>query len=148
MTGEAFHRRTGILAVVMTGRAVDTDVGAHAREVSQIVVEIHGCPRVLRVTDRAVMVIIIGDVVGILNTDIIRLMALEADGWNIQIVAAGVTFDALRGNMRSQQRELGLSMIKGRGFPRTRGVAFSALMRELILHMAGIVRRLIIRLVA
>ena len=33
MASEAFHRRAGVLAIVMTGRAVDADMRAHEREV-------------------------------------------------------------------------------------------------------------------
>ena len=134
------------LAVVVARCAIDADVRSGKREVAQIVVKLCGSPGDGRMTDRASVIVFSGDVVRILRVLVVRLVTGPTIGGEIAVISVGMTLRTIHLHMRASQRKISISMIERGGLPTHRVVAFQASMRELILHVIGLVGLLIIRL--
>ena len=145
---EALRGRAVILPVYVTLRTAGTDVRAGEREIGLIMIERCGRPRIGGVTDRAVVIELSLNVVGVVDLLVILLMTRPAIGRRAFVLAADVTGDTAHRNVRSGEREIRTGMIEGGRFPRGRSMTVRAVMTELILHVIGIVHLLVISLMA
>ncbi len=137
-------------AGVAVGMAVDTlqiQMRAGEGELGLAVIKCRGRPTVGVVADGAVVAEVVLHVVGVAHRVEIILVAGETIRWRSG-VAAGVAVDAVKRNVRSRQRKLGLVVVKRRGRPTVGAVADSAVVAEVILHMVGVAHRVEIILVA
>jgi len=115
-------------------------------EILAVVIERCRRPRIHRVARGAIMREIQCHVIGIRGPLEIRLMAGEAIRRRTGKAIVHVTLRASRRRMRAEQRKARFVVIERRGLPGARGMARSAIAREIGGHMIGIGRALEIAL--
>jgi hypothetical protein len=121
-------------------------VSARQRERGRAVVEGRRVPGSGRVTGGAIVIKIVGHVIGIGHTCEISLMAGIAVGRRVD-VSRRMARNAGCGDVRSGQQETGSSMAEIGGRPSARSMAICARMAEICLNMVRIASRFKIALV-
>ena len=112
-------------------------MGSSQRESGICVAECRGGPARRIMANSAIVVEIIGDMVGIADSVECRLMAGIAIVGRI-LVAVGVASDTLQGNMSPSQRESGICVAECRGGPARSVMANSAIVIKIIGDMVGV----------
>ncbi len=145
MAGETFRRRSGIAASV-TIDTIQESMRAGYGKLCLAVIECSCIPAIGGMAFGAIMAEIIGDVIGIVSSDIIFLVTRPAVRRRSGITV-GMTFDTIQRGMRPRERELGLRMVERRWCPSGGGMALRAILAEIVRHVIGIADAVIVILV-
>ena len=121
MAGDTVGWRIGVTLIV-AGNAVEWNMRAGEREGGLVVVKNGRFPRGLAVALGTVGGEVIGHVVGVGDCVVVFLVAVDTVGGRI-IVTLIVASNAIQRGMRANQREVGLIVIEGGGFPGCVGMA-------------------------
>ena len=117
MAREAVRWSACVLTIDMTRGAGNGLMGAGQREIGVVMVEGGWAPCRRRVAHGTIVGELVGQMIGISRSIIIRLMAREAVRWRSCILIIDMALAAVGFDMSAGQGEVGLIMVEGRWRP-------------------------------